>query len=418
MRRRTGIVAVLLTSLSLVGSTRSRAQGMDSIRTASPGLAKFVPPVPTPESFVADVAHVLSQPAHDSVDAAIRDVQARGLGDIAVAILPSIGEYAPVDVGLAIFRVWRVGRIAKIGDRERDVGVLVLLVPKELSPNRKGQCWITTGRGSQGMLTDATVGSICRTVIVPEMIKRDYEAATLAAIDAIETRMRADPAFADPTASANASADAARDASGDNRALIGETQLPDDSGSNAFVVVGIVFGALGAGGASIAGGRWWRRNHRRRCAKCGKAMERLSETADNAALTKFQSIEADIHSVDYDVWQCACGERIIIGYVQHFSGYQRCTSCHALAEQTSQRVVHAATHHATGRAEQLTRCVACGAERRKWITLPQLVESSSASSYGGGSSFGSDSPSGGSSSSDSSFGGSGSSDGGGGGSSY
>ncbi len=131
------IVMVAMVMATCFGNTLWGQDPLDSLRKASPKLAKFVPPVPTPASFVADVPHVLSPASHELVDSRIRAAQAAQLGDIGAAILPSIGDFAPSDVALAIYRTWRVGRLADIGNKQRDLGILILLVPKELSPTKK-----------------------------------------------------------------------------------------------------------------------------------------------------------------------------------------------------------------------------------------------------------------------------------------
>src|SRR4051812_1350029 len=144
-------------------------------KTPSGGaIAKYVPPVPTPASFISDVKHVLPTAAHGELDARIIEIQRAGLGDIAVAILPSIGDYSANQVAVEIYRTWKVGRLAEIGSAQRDVGALLLIVPKELSPNKKGECWINTGLGAEGIITDATAGSICRDSIIPHLRNKDY----------------------------------------------------------------------------------------------------------------------------------------------------------------------------------------------------------------------------------------------------
>src|SRR3954465_7106583 len=137
-------------------------------------IAKYVPPVPTPSSFISDEKHVLPADAHATLDARIKAVQSAGRGDIAVAILPSIGDYSPNQVAVEIYRTWKVGSMANIGSAHRNVGVLLLIVPKELAPNHRGECWINTGTGAEGILTDATVGTICRDSIIPHLRNRDY----------------------------------------------------------------------------------------------------------------------------------------------------------------------------------------------------------------------------------------------------
>ena len=55
-------------------------------------IAKYVPPAPAPASFISDQRSVLSDEQRHALDARIAGVQQAGLGDIAVAILPTIEE--------------------------------------------------------------------------------------------------------------------------------------------------------------------------------------------------------------------------------------------------------------------------------------------------------------------------------------
>ena len=68
-------------------------------------IGKYVPPVPTPASFISDQRGVLSPAAHKAIDARISSIQSAGLGDVAVAILPSIGDYSANQVSVEIYRV-------------------------------------------------------------------------------------------------------------------------------------------------------------------------------------------------------------------------------------------------------------------------------------------------------------------------
>ena len=168
-------------------------------KTPSGGaIAKYVPPVPTPASFISDSKSVLSAGAHASLDARITAIQRAGLGDIAVAILPSIGDYSPNQVAVEIYRTWRVGSMANIGSAHRDVGVLILIVPKELAPNHRGECWINTGTGAEGIITDASAAAICRDSIIPHLRNKDYAGAVGAGIGALESKLRGDAGLANP----------------------------------------------------------------------------------------------------------------------------------------------------------------------------------------------------------------------------
>ncbi len=237
------VIAVVMATC--LGSTLWGQQN-DSLLKVSPKMAKVVPPSPAPMSWISDVAGVLTAPQRMVVDASIRQVQELGLGDVGVAILPSIDGLAPADVGLAIYRTWRIGRIAQIGSAQRNVGVLILIVPKELAPDKQGQCFISTGLGSQGLITDGIAGTICRQTIIPQLRNRDYEAALMAGIDALLERMRADPVFA-----AAAALGADKPVSADSgllaQRLAAHAPVADDSNSMPIiVVVGLTVLLLGA----------------------------------------------------------------------------------------------------------------------------------------------------------------------------
>jgi uncharacterized protein len=349
----------------------------------APGLARLVPPNPTPAGFVADGPDVVPAAAEAAINARIRALQDSGFGDIAVAIASTVGDYEPSELGVAIYRTWRVGRIDEIGSARRNLGVLLLLVPKEVAPDGEGHCWITTGTGAEGIVTDGASAAICRERIVPHMRDRDHAAAVTAGIDAISERLHGDEAL---TEIAGDGSDGGRREGG-------------------FRWWHAVLGALGTMGSAI-GAFKWRRYRPRKCPRCGRKMRRLGEAADDVALDRGQQLEEKLKSVDYDVWECECGERMLVPWRKWTSSYWECATCHRRTVKTTRRTLRAATYSSSGLAEDTLTCKACGAVATKAVTLPMLVRSSSSSSGGGGGGGGS------------SFGGSGGTSGGGGGSSY
>lgn len=402
-RKRTAfgvIVLVALTMSMCLGNTLWGQSPLDSLRKASPGLAKYVPPSPAPAGLIADVANVVPEPMQEVINSRIRSAQEEKLGDIGVAVLPSIGDNAPSDVALAIYRTWRIGRIAKIGERERDLGVLILLVPKELAPNRRGDCFILTGRGAEGVITDGTAAAICRDAIVPHMKARDYTSAILAGIDSITSRVRKDAGF--PPRTVESATAFAIDTVAGARELITPSA---SSGGNGLLYTGLSFAAIALAGVGARGVAVYRRKKPRQCPKCGKRMQRLSERADDQFLSDAQQMEEKLKSVDYDVWQCECGETLLpIAYRKRLSSYHECPGCHARTMKTTRKTIYPATYSSSGLAEKTNHCESCGRTTKQNVTIPQLTRSSSSSSSG--------------SSGGSSFGGSGRSSGGGGGSSY
>ena len=381
-----------LTSLLLLAGLALQSSRPD-VPQVEGRIRELVPPLPPGGTFISDARGLIEPDARASLNARIGSLQREGLGDIAVAIIPSIGDYTPSDVGVAIYRSWRVGRIDSIGSARRNLGVLLLIVPKELAPDSSGVCWITTGRGAEGVVTDAASGRICRDVIVPHLRERDYAAAVASAIDAIVERLRSDEALAAEPASAQPESDG---------------PAPEIF----WMLPGATLMLLGGG---TAGTLYWRRHHRRRCPNCGRKMRRLSETDDDAELEHGQRVEERVRSVNYDVWKCpACAETLVLPYGRVFSSYRKCDACGRKATRTKRKVVKKATYTRTGVAEDTRHCEACGVTRVERVVLPKETPPSASTSSGSSGGFGGGGGGGGGGG----FGGSGSTGGGGGGSRY
>lgn len=350
-------------------------------------IAKLVPPVPTPASFISDQRSVLSPEAKRMLDGRIKALQAAGFGDIAVAILPSIGSYAPQQVGVEIYRTWKVGSVATIGSAHRNVGELILIVPKELAPDGKGQCFIVTGMGSEGIITDAAAGAICRDSIIPHLRNKDYAGAVAAGIGGLEARLRRDEGLG-----------AAQPGPGTSRSgPTNKSGIPPIIPIGLAGVLALILGTIGT--------RRYLRNKPRICKRCGSTMRRLDEAADDAKLDGGQRLEEKLRSIDYDVWACDCGESLAIPYRKWFSKYSDCRKCGRRTASSNYYVVVPATTIAPGLAEKAFECRACNATWVDQVILPRITQSSSSGGGGGGGGG-------------HSFGGSGATSGGGGGSSY
>ena len=114
---------------------------------------------------VVDAANVMPPSSVDRINRIAFDVHQKSRGEIAVVTLPDIGLRAPVDVALAIGREWGVGASTAIGQQTRNAGVVILLVPKETSSSGRGECFITTGQGTEGFILDAEAAALCREAI-------------------------------------------------------------------------------------------------------------------------------------------------------------------------------------------------------------------------------------------------------------
>ena len=381
--------AVLAMALGLAPPLSSQSDA-PHVPAVAPGLLALVPPLPPPGSFIADVPGVVSAEVRGRLNARIRALQDSGFGDVGMAILPSVGGYTPAEVGVAIYRTWRIGRIDSLGSARRNLGVLLLLVPKELAPDGRGHCWITTGRGAEGVVTDAASAAICRDRVVPRMRERDHGGALLAGLDGIIGRLHRDAALAPGAAPGPGPADVPR-------------------GPFRWWFIPLGFAATGLAAAVALR---WRRVRPRRCPECGERMHRLPEREDDAALAAGQQVEERLGSVDYDVWRCPSGHETVLPYRSWTSAWGECAACGRRTARTRRTVVREPTYSRAGRARDERRCESCGHRSVETVTLARLVAAASSSSGSGGS-FGGGGGGGGGG-----FGGSGSTGGGGGGSSY
>ena len=126
--------------------------------------------------MVVDAASILSADAIARINRVIFDVKAKSGGEIVVVTLRDLAGRDVGDVALRIGREWKVGTANAIGDRARNAGVVILVVPKETSADGRGYISIQTGQGTEGFITDATAGDIRREAI-PYFQQQAYSAA-------------------------------------------------------------------------------------------------------------------------------------------------------------------------------------------------------------------------------------------------
>jgi uncharacterized protein len=135
-----------------------------------PARAQTFPALSGP---VVDDAQIL--PPEAEREFAIRlDANGRGAGhQIVVATVPSLQGYEIRDFGNRLFRQW------KLGDAQRNDGVLLLVAPADRAVS------IEVGYGLEGLLTDAYSKLIIENMILPQFRSGDYAAGVRAGIDGI-----------------------------------------------------------------------------------------------------------------------------------------------------------------------------------------------------------------------------------------
>lgn len=162
------------------------------------------------------------------------------------------------------------------------------------------------------------------------------------------------------------------------------------------------------------------RNDTYPCETCGSAMKKLDEFDDDLCLEKGQVAEEQLHSVDYDVWECTkdkSHKKRILDYENPDSTASKCPECEFYTlTLTKSRMEVPATRSSSGWGWRFKNCRNCNHEVKTKYTIPKIASPSSSGSSSSSSSSSSGSSSSSSSSSGSSSGGS--SGGGGAGSSW
>jgi uncharacterized protein len=146
-----------------------------------------------PTGFVTDAAGVVSDADERQMTRLIEIVQAASGGEIAVVTLPTLQGRDVGDVALQIGRAWGVGAKADIGDRARNAGVVVLLVPRD--SDGRGYLSIQTGQGVEGFIPDAVAGDIRREA-TPALSRLEYGAGLLLITARLAERYAAEFEFA------------------------------------------------------------------------------------------------------------------------------------------------------------------------------------------------------------------------------
>ena len=147
--------------------------------------------IPAYTGYVNDFAGVLPQETRAALQNLSERVNAATKGDMVFVTMADIGDRAPSDVALQIGREWKVGANTEIGDKARNAGVIILLVPKETSSINRGSCFIATGQGAEGFITDATSGSICREA-TPYFAQQDYSQGLMVVAQRVAQRYAAE----------------------------------------------------------------------------------------------------------------------------------------------------------------------------------------------------------------------------------
>ncbi|GAC1363563.1 MAG: hypothetical protein NVSMB3_12000 [Acidobacteriaceae bacterium] len=151
-----------------------------SLGAASPLIAESVASLPAPTGYVNDFAGVLSAPVRQQVEDLCTQVDRQAHAQIAVVTVKTMdGDASVEEFATALEEKW------KVGTKGTDRGILMLLV---MTP-RRGR--IEVGYGLEGILNDAKVGDIGRSML-PAASQGDYDQAVPLGVGEIARVIAAD----------------------------------------------------------------------------------------------------------------------------------------------------------------------------------------------------------------------------------
>ena len=161
-----------------------------------PRIAQLFPT--SPSGFVTDLVGVVDAETRARIETLAQRLRDSTGAEIAIAVLPTIGDRAAVDVAVAIGRAWGVGARAAVGDPRRNAGVVVLLVPRNDADPNSGQIFIATGQGVEGYVTDLQAGRV-RDLMTPYFRQREYGAGLEAGVRRLSALIARGMGVADST---------------------------------------------------------------------------------------------------------------------------------------------------------------------------------------------------------------------------
>ncbi|MFL5515202.1 MAG: TPM domain-containing protein, partial [Gemmatimonadales bacterium] len=150
------------------------------------GIDRLFPAQPV--GYVNDFASVIDAGSSAAMEDLITRLRNATGAELAVVTLPTIEDYAPSDVGVAIIRRWGIGAKAEVGDVRRNAGLVLLLVPRKEGVANSGKIYVAVGQGLEGIVTDAEAGRVSD-LMVPELREGKYGPGLLTGTRALAARI-------------------------------------------------------------------------------------------------------------------------------------------------------------------------------------------------------------------------------------
>lgn len=343
--------------------------------------------------YVADPEGRLSAQTRDKVNRRLQALRDSTTAEVAVAVVPSIGDYTIEDFSEKVFTRWGIGK------KDKDNGVLLLISPDSREVR------IQTGYGAEGVLPDITCGRIIQEAVIPNM-RQDCLDCAVDDATALIARVMTEPEYAEEL----------RSGLSDNHSGIEEAPVSKETMMGFLGFVAILLWLTAAGAyikyrvktrkiTSFAlKAQEWRSSlvllgilslgtiltalpfyllalyHYRRarygnhsCARCGGKSVRLKGRDALGSLSPSQQFEEKLGSVHYDVHRCQhCGNIEVTPYPAQNTKYTTCPHCGTRAYHfIGNRTLRQPTFKTEGEGVSQYRCEYCGRNDNKGFRIPK-----------------------------------------------
>lgn len=135
--------------------------------TFSLNLLADIPPRPDPPRLVNDLANILSPKQEEALEYKLRYFNDTTSNQIVVLTVKSIGDDDPA------FYAFEVGEKWKVGQKEFDNGIVILVKPKYGNSDR-GKAYIAIGYGLEPAIPDAIAKRIMENEMIPRFRDNNY----------------------------------------------------------------------------------------------------------------------------------------------------------------------------------------------------------------------------------------------------
>lgn len=143
------------------------------LSTALAGFSQDFPEKPNPPRIVNDFAKILDDNTEARMEQQLVGFNDQTSTQIAVVTVPGLGGYDASGYAFQLAEKWGIGQEGK------DNGILILIKPK--TSESRGQAFIATGYGLEGVVPDAVANRIVDEEMIPRFKQNDYAGGIMAA---------------------------------------------------------------------------------------------------------------------------------------------------------------------------------------------------------------------------------------------